>query len=92
MKLTFRTSLFSISPNLCLRMIPTCASTLGSVSHVETFKSIILDGVGCGHNLRKILRHLRSFAAVLLLAILNAIHRLAAKDALDQPKNIPIMV
>jgi len=47
---------------------------------------------GCGHNLRKILRHLRSFAAFFVLEILSAIHRLAVKAAPDQPQNATLMV
>lgn len=47
---------------------------------------------GCGHNLRKILRHLRSFAAFFVLAILSAIQRLAVKAAPDQPQNATLMV
>jgi IS5 family transposase len=41
---------------------------------------------GCGHNLRKILRYLRSLFVSLLAAMLNAIQKSAANTARNQPR------
>ena len=46
---------------------------------------------GCGHNLRKILRHLRSLLVYLLTAVLNAIQNAPAKAAPNQPRYTPRM-
>ena len=46
---------------------------------------------GCGHNLRKILRYLRSLFVSLLAAMLKAIQKLAANTARNQGQYTPIM-
>ena len=45
---------------------------------------------GCGHNLRKILKYLRSLLVYLLAAILNAIQNLETKAPRNQPLYTPV--
>jgi hypothetical protein len=46
---------------------------------------------GCGHNLRKIMRYLRSLFVSLLAAMPNTIQITAANTARNQPLYTPIM-